>query len=463
LRLTGRKRKKTLLRAAVTVLIYAFKFLFLIKGLITAFFIYAAQAAGYLLRPLFLRTIVKAYYYYVLLLKKLGWHKFKNNFLTHALNQKLVHILVVGISITLVFFNITQKTQADDWSGNTDNIILKDLVKGEFDELDSEEERLVVESFDREAVISATQQSYFDNLSTVKIQPRAKMGPGADETDEEDLAATIMDDASLVKPDLAETKITKRLRPETITYVVEPGDTISTIAENFEISVNTILWENNLSAYSIIRPEDQLAILPMTGVSHKVTKGETLGSIAKKYEVEEEKIVEFNDLAEDSVLQPDRKLLIPGGRGVTRSYEPPAYSGLSALKDLVKAPGAKPVSGNKMNWPTEGRRITQYYSWRHHAMDVANKKGTPIYAADAGVVEYIGWGTGYGNQIIIDHGGGKKTRYAHLSKFSVDKGQTVDKGETIAAMGSTGWSTGPHLHFEVIINGVKQNPLNYVK
>ena len=96
-------------------------------------------------------------------------------------------------------------------------------------------------------------------------------------------------------------------------------------------------------------------------------------------------------------------------------------------------------------------------------MDIAAKTGTAIYAADAGTVESVGWGTGYGNQIVINHGGGKKTRYAHLSKFYAKKGDIVSKGQTIAAMGSTGWSTGPHLHFEVIINGRKYNPLNYIR
>jgi murein DD-endopeptidase MepM/ murein hydrolase activator NlpD len=116
-----------------------------------------------------------------------------------------------------------------------------------------------------------------------------------------------------------------------------------------------------------------------------------------------------------------------------------------------------------MNWPTVGHRISQYYSWRHLGLDVANKTGTPIYSSDAGTIEFAGWSTGYGNNIIVDHGGGKKTRYAHLSKFYVEKGDSAEKGEAIGEMGSTGWSTGPHLHFEVIINGRKYNPLNYIK
>ena len=100
---------------------------------------------------------------------------------------------------------------------------------------------------------------------------------------------------------------------------------------------------------------------------------------------------------------------------------------------------------------------------RHYGLDIANKTGTPLYAADSGTVESAGWGAGYGYNIVIDHGGGKKTRYAHMSKFYVEKGAKVSKGMPIGEMGSTGWSTGPHIHFEVIINGKKYNPLNYIK
>ena len=118
-----------------------------------------------------------------------------------------------------------------------------------------------------------------------------------------------------------------------------------------------------------------------------------------------------------------------------------------------------------MTWPTVGHRITQYFSWRHNGVDIGNKVGTPIYAADAGVVEIStgGWNGGYGNTILINHGGGKKTRYGHLSKLFVKAGDAVEKGENIGAMGSTGRSTGPHLHFEILINGGRYNPLNYIK
>ena len=139
-----------------------------------------------------------------------------------------------------------------------------------------------------------------------------------------------------------------------------------------------------------------------------------------------------------------------------------SYTGIEAIKNIVKPAPQKTVA-NKMAWPTVGNRITQYYSWRHKGLDIANKTGTPLFAADTGTIEFVAWSNGYGYNIIINHGGGKKTRYAHMSKFYVSKGDSVTKGEAIGEMGSTGWSTGPHIHFEVIINGVKYNPLNYIR
>jgi murein DD-endopeptidase MepM/ murein hydrolase activator NlpD len=254
-------------------------------------------------------------------------------------------------------------------------------------------------------------------------------------------------------------------RDKIITYVVQPGDTVSTIAQKFGLTVNTILWENNLSPYSLIHPGDKLSILPVSGVTHTVKKGETIGRIARDYGVKIEKILEANHLKITSTLAIGQKLIIPDGR--KRTYvarKTKTYSGISVIKKLVQTPRRSPaVSSNKMAWPTVGHRITQYFSWRHNGLDIANRIGTPIFAADAGVIEYAGWGRGYGNYILINHGGGKKTRYAHLSRFYVSKGQKVAKGQTIAAMGSTGWSTGPHLHFEVIINGRRYNPLNYIR
>jgi LysM repeat protein len=370
----------------------------------------------------------------------------------------MVHVLVVTLTILLLSINLAPKTKAGGLTDKAHRTILAQIVQSEFSGF-SEDEQFVIETFDKEANISEVQQNYLDNLSSFKPQPKASITA---EYEDEDMLPTAQNGSSLVKPDIATTRITKQARTKTIEYVVEAGDSVSTIAEEFEISVSTILWANDLSAYSIIRPGQKLDILPVSGLAHSVKKGETLSSIAQKYDIDEEKIVEANKLGAGDILSVGQSLVLPGARKITyAATQPKTYTGFSAIKDIVTSPNQS--SGNKMTWPTEGTRITQYYSWRYHGLDIANKTGTPIYSADAGTIELAGWGTGYGNQIVVDHGGGKKTRYAHLSKFYVKVGDKVGKGQVVAAMGNTGWSTGPHLHFEVIINNTKYNPLNYIK
>jgi len=384
----------------------------------------------------------------------------KSSKLTQVIQQKFIHILVIVITSLLIFINLSQKTEAGSLNNKIHKTILSDLISREFEGIDDEDERFVIESFDREASISPLQESYLNNLSAFKPQMKASF-----DKDEEDVELpTIQSGTSLVRQDTVATKITKRERTKTVEYTVKSGDLVGTIAEEFGVSVSTILWENNLSAYSIIRPGDKLRILPISGLNHKVQRNETLGLIAKKYGVDEDKILKYNKGIKKSALQIGQKILIPGGKKSTYApYKPKRYSGFSAIKNIVKPANAQAIPGNKMQWPTSATIITQYYSWRHHGLDIAGPIGTPLYAADAGTVEVAGWGRGYGNQIVINHGGGKKTRYAHCSKFYVKKGDKVSKGQTIAAMGSTGWSTGPHIHFEVIINGVRYNPLGYIR
>jgi murein DD-endopeptidase MepM/ murein hydrolase activator NlpD len=451
------------LNLGATALIYIIKFLYIIKRLITAFFVFVLYKPGrFILRLFFYQVVVRLYRRYISLMSRLGWSRRKTRLVNYLFSQKLVHIFVFILTVVLIFINLTARTRADVLNEMANKTILADLIKSEYSEYAADEE-LIVETFDKEAAVSSIERYYLDNLSSLKPQPGISMNGQEEEGGFEEIP-TIQGGTSMIKPEIATTQISKRPRPGIITYTVQSGDTISTIAEEFDISVSTILWENNLTAYSIIRPGDELVILPTTGLTYKVAKGDTLANIAMKYKVDETVILEANKLASAAKLQIGQKLLVPGGRkAYYATAEPKAYTGFSALRDFVQAPSAKPVAGNKMNWPTLGYQITQYFSWRHHAVDIANKIGTPVFAADAGGVEYVGWGQGYGNQIVIDHGGGKKTRYAHLSKAYVKVGERVSKGQTIAAMGSTGWSTGPHLHFEVIIDNSKYNPLNYIR
>src|SRR3989339_675348 len=412
----NKKIQRTISHFFIIFALFVVRAILIIKNLLHISFIFLFKPIKIFGKFVFYSIIVKIYSWYLSFLRKMGWQqKFKSNLFSFIINQKLIHIFMLIISVFLIFINLTLKTQAEEKFYGHNKIILAELIKSDFS-VSEDDEQLIIETFDREATISDIQKSYLDNLDAF----RPSSGMLLDKEEEIEAPTIAQDGTAIIKPDIAQTRVSKQPRESIIEYIVKAGDSISTIAQEFEISASTILWENNLSAYSIIRPGDKLKI--------------------------------------------GQKLLVPGGK---KPYIAPrvtsTYTGISAIKDLIKSPDAKPAPGNKMNWPTEGTRITQYYSWKHYGLDIANKTGTPIYAADAGVIEKAGWGTGYGNQILIDHGGGKKTRYAHLSKFYVKEGQEVGKGETIAAMGSTGWSTGPHLHFEVIINNQKYNPLNYIK
>lgn len=239
-------------------------------------------------------------------------------------------------------------------------------------------------------------------------------------------------------------------------YVVQKGDTPGSIADSFGIGLETLLWANKLTARSYIRPGDRLTILPIDGVSHTVKKGDTLQSIVKTYKADIEKVREFNHLADSDTLSIGQVIIVPGGRIISVAAAPATYSsGYTASKTYV--------SSGALLWPIPSRRITQYFSWRHPAIDVGLPVGSTVVAAESGTVIYSGWGTGYGWEVLIDHGNGLKTRYGHNSRLMVKKGDQVERGQTISLSGNSGWSTGPHIHFEVYSGNVRQNPLLYIK
>lgn len=253
-------------------------------------------------------------------------------------------------------------------------------------------------------------------------------------------------------------------------YAVEPGDTISGIAERFGISVNTVLWANGLSARSLIRVGQELTILPVTGVTHTVKKGETLGAIAKKYGTDVDKILAANRVSSPEQIQIGEALVIPDGK--PPAAPPPVRqvtpTRLGDVRDVFRPPAEAPPSrtydGVELVWPTNQKRINQYFKWRHQGLDINGTMQDATYAVDAGIVTFAGWNkSGYGNMILIDHGNGMVTRYAHHSKLYVKVGDQVSKGQSIGMVGSTGRSTGPHLHFEIYVNGKRVNPLEYYR
>lgn len=256
----------------------------------------------------------------------------------------------------------------------------------------------------------------------------------------------------------------RKVRTDVETYVVQGGDTISSIAASFGLLQSTILWANDLGARDYIRPGQSLKILPVDGVMYTVKKGDTLSKLAKQYSVSEEDIVDTNDLEEGQTLAVAQELLIPGGKRIVAPA--PVIARAPVIDRIIDAitPGPSPESDSvTMIWPTSGHVITQYWGWQHTGVDIDGHYDSPIYASDSGVVEIAGWGTGYGIQSVVNHENGYKTRYAHMSKIFVTPGQRVNKGEVIGMVGTTGRSTGTHLHFEVYVNGKRANPLLYVR
>jgi murein DD-endopeptidase MepM/ murein hydrolase activator NlpD len=241
---------------------------------------------------------------------------------------------------------------------------------------------------------------------------------------------------------------------------VQRNDNIWAIAQGFGLKAETVLWANSKVEKSpdLLSVGQELVIPPVDGIYYTVQQGDTVDKLAKTYQTSVEKIVtfEFNSLQEPYTLVPGQQIMLPDGRKkvVPSNYYP--------MTRVGRAPAGAPTGSGRFAWPTQGI-LTQRYWSGHLGIDVANRTGVPIRAADDGYVVMSGRDTwGYGNQVVIDHGNGYLTRYAHLHRVDVKAGQSVKKNQQIGTMGSTGRSTGPHLHFEIIYNRVRRNPLGFL-
>ena len=416
----------------------------------------------FLLGGVFYKILVKIYYR----LFRLKKNELAARTTRELTNNNLVYILIFCLTAGFIYTNIVNQGRASITNTKISQTIMAGLIYADSEFILPQEE-LVEEIMGPETLLAIGQEKYLSEPDII-----AKNINSLPETEGYDELPAFHPSGDLVFKPIGIGRVQETdsqaptQRTEIVEYEVQPGDTVSSIARRFNISINTILWANKLTAYSLIRPGDKLTILPYSGIVYTVKSGDTLSKIAAIYSIEMDKIDSANNLA--GGLKAGQKIILPGAVQISTpqvAARPQAsYTGISAIRDLIQAPAAK-VSGDKMAWPTVGSRITQYFSWRHTGVDIANKLGTPLYAADDGVVETAtgGYNGGYGNMIVINHGGGIKTRYAHASKLFVKAGDSVSKGDTIAAMGSTGRSTGSHIHFEVLINGVRKNPLNYIR
>jgi murein DD-endopeptidase MepM/ murein hydrolase activator NlpD len=255
-------------------------------------------------------------------------------------------------------------------------------------------------------------------------------------------------------------------RTDVTTYRVQPGDTVTGIAAQFGITPNSVLWANpKLEDNPDLLSLDQtLTIPPVSGVLYTVQNSDSLSNVVSKFKGSESADavtqalvkLDFNQSRHDlqtgnHTLNVGQLLMVPGGvKPDTAGGGTP--SGRTSRTTIV------PRGMARFGWPVVGR-ITQTYWSHHHAVDIAAPLGAPIHAANAGSVQVAGWDkTGYGNMVLINNGNGYQTRYGHLSAIEVKEGDVVQKGQVIGRVGNTGHSTGTHLHFEIIRNGVKQNP-----
>ncbi|MHB1354839.1 MAG: peptidoglycan DD-metalloendopeptidase family protein [Anaerolineae bacterium] len=257
----------------------------------------------------------------------------------------------------------------------------------------------------------------------------------------------------------------RTIRTEVLTYTVQKNDTIEVIAVRFNVKVTTLMYSNpEVYLYpDALSIGQEILIPPVDGAIHIVGEGDNIQSIANAYQVTTQIIADFvsNKLSPPYVLVPGQMLVLPGGIKPAPPKPKPEPEPEPEPEYVYESPKASTGSGY-LEWPASGLITQDCYNY-HIALDIANKSGTPIYAADAGYVFRIeSLNYSWGHYILIDHGNGMVTRYAHLSGFNVVVGQSVAKGELIGFMGTTGKSTGNHLHFEVIINGQQVCPWGYL-
>ncbi|MEJ2758168.1 MAG: M23 family metallopeptidase [Anaerolineales bacterium] len=282
---------------------------------------------------------------------------------------------------------------------------------------------------------------------------------------------------------IPDTEIPARARSEVTYYEVQQGESVFTIADKFGLEPETILWGNYETLQDnprFLAVGQTLTILPTNGIYYKYNAGESLTSIAKNFEVTVEDIIEYpgNNLdpyetdPESPAIADGTWLIIPGGTRELQDWGPPAISRSNPAAAKYYGPGycgeiySGPVGDGYFVWPAVSTLISGYHYQPgiHEAIDIGGVEGSAVYASDTGVVVYSGWSNyGYGNLVVIDHGNGWQTAYAHLLYSSVACGQSIYRGDTIGALGTTGNSTGPHLHFEMnsSIYG-KVNPLDFV-
>jgi murein DD-endopeptidase MepM/ murein hydrolase activator NlpD len=267
----------------------------------------------------------------------------------------------------------------------------------------------------------------------------------------------------IAKKEITTTEIPEiRKRVESSDYFIQEGDSLYSIGSKFKVSIDALKYVNNLTDSSVLRVGQKIVIPPVSGLVHTVKSGETLTTIAAKYQVASQAIADFNYLL-DTKLAVGTELVIPGAT-VPEPIAPPVYAAPNLAVSGSYGAQATASKGFCV-WPTTVRIVTQNFTWYHNGLDIATPWSggmPPIFSCTGGTVIRAGWDPwGLGLHVRIDHGNGYTSIYGHMSRLDVRYGQKVGRGQQLGLMGSTGNSSGPHVHFMVEFNGRPQNPFNF--
>lgn len=325
----------------------------------------------------------------------------------------------------------------------------------------------------------------WSTLSSEAASQQGTSTPSAAQSEQPDLTIADLppynpspDSSGGVRRDLVlHTVLPDRPRLEVQKYIVKEGDTLFGIAEGFGLKAETLLWGNfevlEDNPHSL-RPGQELNILPIDGTYYQWKEGDSLEDVANFFGVPAREILDWpgNDInPADLQVRPGTWLVVPGGKREFVTWRAPRITRANPAVASVAGPGScgavydGPIGEGYFVWPTTAGFLSGYgYSSFHPGIDIAGSMGNAIYAAASGVVVYAGWNNyGYGYMVVIDHGDGWQSLYAHMSNLNVGCGQAVFQGGVIGGVGSSGNSSGPHLHFELQSDAYgKVNPYDFV-
>ena len=341
--------------------------------------------------------------------------RYRHAWLSFLTARSLIHVAIVVIAFTVAANSVMANEKGvEDFGSRT---LLKYLVQGGGD---SDEEFI-------EYALPPASESLYAQTHAGTVDRNLIVQSQADERALLAVARQEQSGVVLARANIPTTDFAGAPRQKVVEYAVEGGDTVGLIASRFNVSADSIIWANGMDERAMIKPGQSLKVPPVSGVIHTVAKGETVESIAIKYHTDATSILDFNRLADAKAIEVGNQLVVPGGK----IDKPKPVITPTTGSRLAGYTGPKPASvratGAGLLWPTTSRRINQGYSLRHPGIDIDGNR-SPLYAAESGRVVRTNWGRGYGNDVIIDHGNGLQTLYAHLSKTYVTAGQSVGKG-----------------------------------